>query len=301
MNNDKLLKEIRKNQILAGMIIESEDTTQVPDFDITGSAVKESAGEVPLAVTEFRFKVKHDNGVKKLKTKASSLEAAKQIIMKAEGCPEGALELVSEAVIKENLEPNGLTPDKIANECLMYLMTGSFDFLNKRIIDEGHEWSKHNVYNRHGKPSKRMYDTLDIAITLGIETEENNTYDVDFIFKAVIYSKGSPETNRSMDPQNDTGSDPEYNTELKGIIIKDKDNKVVWGKNIEPDKNPLISRDLSGFENFFKKDNFDFDKELDGVVESYIIDGSDGFREPEDMSGYRSSDVEAKEFGGMDI
>jgi hypothetical protein len=40
--------------------------------------------------------VKHDGGVKKLKTKASSLEAAKKIIMNAEGCPEGALELVSE-------------------------------------------------------------------------------------------------------------------------------------------------------------------------------------------------------------
>ena len=49
-----------------------------------------------VEVTEFKFKVKHDNGVKKLKTKASSLEAAKQIIMNAEGCPEGALELISE-------------------------------------------------------------------------------------------------------------------------------------------------------------------------------------------------------------
>ncbi len=47
-------------------------------------------------VTEFKFKVKHDNGFKKLKTKASSLEAAKKIIMNAEGCPEGALELISE-------------------------------------------------------------------------------------------------------------------------------------------------------------------------------------------------------------
>jgi len=94
MNNDKLLKEIRKNQILAGMINESEDTTQVPDFDITGETVKESAGEVPLEVAEFKFKVHHDGGFKKLKTKASSLEAAKQIIMKAEGCPEGAIEFV---------------------------------------------------------------------------------------------------------------------------------------------------------------------------------------------------------------
>jgi len=49
-----------------------------------------------VEVTEFKFKVKHDNGVKKLKTKASSLEAAKKIIMNAEGCPEGALELISE-------------------------------------------------------------------------------------------------------------------------------------------------------------------------------------------------------------
>jgi len=94
MDNKKLLKEIRKNQILAGMLNE-DDETQVPDFDITGGAVKESE-ETPLEVTEFRFKVKHDNGVKKLKTKASSLEAAKKIIMNAEGCPEGALELVSE-------------------------------------------------------------------------------------------------------------------------------------------------------------------------------------------------------------
>ena len=59
-----------------------------------------SKPEVP-EIQEFRFKVKHDNGVKKLKTKASSLEAAKKIIMNAEGCPEGALELVSESKISE--------------------------------------------------------------------------------------------------------------------------------------------------------------------------------------------------------
>lgn len=42
-------------------------------------------------VKEFKFKVAHDNGFKKLKTKATDLEAAKKIIMSAEGCPENAI------------------------------------------------------------------------------------------------------------------------------------------------------------------------------------------------------------------
>lgn len=45
----------------------------------------------PSDLKVFKFKVTHDNGVANLKTKATSLEAAKKNIMKAEGCPENAL------------------------------------------------------------------------------------------------------------------------------------------------------------------------------------------------------------------
>jgi hypothetical protein len=89
MDNKRIIKEANRNKFLAGILNESLDNTTSGD---------ENTGD--FEVKEFRFKVKHDNGVKKLKTKASSLEAAKKIIMNAEGCPEGALELVSE--IKKN-------------------------------------------------------------------------------------------------------------------------------------------------------------------------------------------------------
>jgi len=43
----------------------------------------------------YTFKVKHDNGSKKITTTASSLEAARKKIADAEGAPESALTLVS--------------------------------------------------------------------------------------------------------------------------------------------------------------------------------------------------------------
>jgi hypothetical protein len=84
MDNKRVIKEANRNKFLAGILNESL------------SAVDGNEKSEDFEVKEFRFKVKHDNGFKKLKTKASSLEAAKQIIMNAEGCPEGALELISE-------------------------------------------------------------------------------------------------------------------------------------------------------------------------------------------------------------
>jgi hypothetical protein len=80
------LNETRRKQILAGIIKESIDVFEESE------TIKEENSTPEMQ--EFKFKIKHDNGVVKIKTKASSLEAAKKIVAKAEGCPESALELV---------------------------------------------------------------------------------------------------------------------------------------------------------------------------------------------------------------
>jgi len=44
-----------------------------------------------LRMTTFALRLKHDNGTKVLKVTAQSLKAAKEMAMKAEGCPESAI------------------------------------------------------------------------------------------------------------------------------------------------------------------------------------------------------------------
>ena len=48
-----------------------------------------------MVISEYKFKVKHDEGSILLTVTASSEEAAKTAIMAAEHCPESALKLVS--------------------------------------------------------------------------------------------------------------------------------------------------------------------------------------------------------------
>lgn len=47
-------------------------------------------------VKKFLVRVKHDNGIVRITTTASSEDAAKQKIMSAEGCPERAILSVKE-------------------------------------------------------------------------------------------------------------------------------------------------------------------------------------------------------------
>lgn len=42
----------------------------------------------------YKFKVTHDEGPINIRTFASSEESAKEMIMKAEGCPERSLKLI---------------------------------------------------------------------------------------------------------------------------------------------------------------------------------------------------------------
>lgn len=44
-----------------------------------------------MKIKRYEFGVRHDSGTLKIRTAASSLEAAKNIVMQAEGCPEGAI------------------------------------------------------------------------------------------------------------------------------------------------------------------------------------------------------------------
>ncbi|HEY9704408.1 MAG TPA: hypothetical protein V6C58_18300 [Allocoleopsis sp.] len=62
-----------------------------------GYKVPKKTNEEETPMKMYFFKLKHDNGVKKVKTTGSSMEAARQKIAKAEGAPESAVEFVKEA------------------------------------------------------------------------------------------------------------------------------------------------------------------------------------------------------------
>ena len=65
---------------------------------------------------EYKFRVSHDNGSVILKTKASSEEAAINIIMKAEGCPKRALERIDEST--RYTELCGITENKTKKQLI---------------------------------------------------------------------------------------------------------------------------------------------------------------------------------------
>jgi hypothetical protein len=55
-----------------------------------------------MTFSKFTFKVSHDKGTVKISTVATSEETARQMIMKAEGCPARALKLVKSKPIITN-------------------------------------------------------------------------------------------------------------------------------------------------------------------------------------------------------
>ena len=96
-------------------------------YPIEVSALNEKFG-----VKQYIVTVKHDKGIKKITTSGSSEKAAKEKIMKAEGCPEGAIVSIKEKPLNEIMStiPAGKAPETDDKQILRAAIISEMDATN---------------------------------------------------------------------------------------------------------------------------------------------------------------------------